>query len=47
MPSAISPWLVDAPSASTSPALTFCPVTTRGFWWMSVPWLERMNFWSS
>ena len=20
---------------------------TSGFWWMSVPWLERMNFWSS
>ena len=44
MPSAISPRSVEEPSASTSPALTFWPALTRGFWWMSVPWLERMYF---
>ena len=24
---------------------TFSPTDTRGRWWISVPWLERMNFW--
>ena len=47
LPSAISPWSVEEPSASTSPAFTFWPVVTSGFWWISVPWLERMNFCSS
>ena len=47
LPSAISPLSVEEPSASTSPALTFWPLRTRGFWWISVPWLERMNFCSS
>ena len=47
LPRAISPWSVAEPSARTSPALTLCPVSTRGLWWMSVPWLERMNFCSS
>ncbi len=47
MPSAISPMSVADPSASTVPALTFSPGPTIGFWWISVPWLERMNFWSS
>ena len=44
LPSAISPESVAEPSASTSPACTVWPVVTRGLWWMSVPWLERMNF---
>ena len=47
LPSAISPLSVEEPSASTSPDLTFWPVFTRGLWWISVPWLERMNFCSS
>src|ERR1039457_4808207 len=47
LPNAISPLSVEEPSASTSPALTFWPVFTRGLWWISVPWLERMNFCSS
>ena len=47
LPSAISPRSVEEPSASTSPALTFWPVVTRGLWWIRVPWLERMNFCSS
>jgi hypothetical protein len=28
-------------------AFDLSPDCTRGFWWISVPWLERMNFWSS
>ncbi len=47
LPSAISPSLVEDPSASTAPASTSSPVAISGFWWMSVPWLERMNFCSS
>ena len=41
MPSASSPMSVEEPSASTSPADTFWPSYTIGFWWMIVPWLER------
>ena len=44
MPSAISPMSLAEPSASTSPAATSVPTLTIGFWWISVPWLERMNF---
>ncbi len=47
LPRAISPLSVAEPSASTWPALTSWPTFTRGFWWISVPWLERMNFCSS
>ncbi len=47
LPSAISPWSVEEPSARTSPALTVSPTFTRGFWWISVPWLERANLCSS
>ena len=47
LPSAISPWSVADPSESRSPSLTVWPVLTVGLWWMSVPWLERMNFCSS
>ena len=43
-PSASSPFDVDEPSASTSLALTRSPSSTIGFWWISVPWFERMNF---
>ena len=39
-----SPWSVDDPSARTAPALTLSPSLTIGFWWISVPWFERMNF---
>ncbi len=35
---------VELPSASTWPAVTFSPSETIGFWWISVPWFERMNF---
>src|SRR5680860_1018340 len=42
-PSASSPLLVDAPSAITAPSTTSSPTSTSGFWWMSVPWLERVN----
>ncbi len=47
LPSAISPASVAEPSASTAPSATSAPTSTIGFWWISVPWLERMNFWSS
>ena len=47
LPSASSPLSVDEPSASTWPFLTFSPTSTSGFWWISVPWFERMYFWSS
>ena len=43
-PSASSPPSVELPSASTSPFFTLSPSVTTGFWWMSVPWFERMNF---
>ena len=43
-PSASSPRSVAAPSASTSPLPIESPSATTGFWWISVPWLERMNF---
>ena len=43
-PSASSPPSVDEPSAMTSPRFTLSPRMTAGFWWMSVPWFERMNF---
>ena len=43
-PSASSPPSVELPSASTSPFFTRSPSRTTGFWWMSVPWFERMNF---
>ena len=42
-PSASSPRSVEEPSARTSPFCTLSPSFTTGFWWMSVPWLERMN----
>ena len=42
-PRASSPLSVDEPSASTAPVATLSPGNTSGFWWMSVPWLERMN----
>ena len=42
-PSASSPMSVELPSASTCSALTRSPRPTIGFWWISVPWLERMN----
>ena len=41
MPSASSPMSVEEPSAITSPAVTFWPSYTIGFWWMIVPWFER------
>ena len=44
LPRAISPLSEAEPSASTSPALTVWPLLISGFWWISVPWLERMNF---
>ena len=44
MPSAISPSEVEEPSARTSPTFAVSPTRARGFWWMSVPWLDRMNF---
>ena len=47
LPSAISPLSVEEPSARTSPSATSWPAFTSGFWWISVPWLERMNFCSS
>ena len=47
LPSAISPPAVEEPSASASPALTFWPTERSGIWWMIVPWLERMNLFSS
>ena len=47
LPSAISPLSELEPSASSSPAATCWPTFTNGFWWISVPWLERMNFCSS
>src|SRR5438067_2028569 len=43
-PSASSPRSVELPSASTWPVFTFSPRPTIGFWWISVPWFERMNF---
>ena len=43
-PSASSPPSVDDPSASTAPFTTLSPSFTIGFWWISVPWFERMNF---
>ncbi len=43
-PSASSPWSVELPSASTCSARTRSPRPTIGFWWISVPWFERMNF---
>ena len=43
-PSASSPPSVDEPSASTVPFATLSPSFTTGFWWISVPWFERMNF---
>jgi hypothetical protein len=43
-PSASSPWSVDDPSASTCPSFTLSPRPTIGFWWIRVPWFERMNF---
>ena len=46
LPSASSPLRVEEPSASASPALTLSPTETSGFWWMIVPWLERMYLWS-
>ena len=44
LPSASSPPSVEEPSASTSPLATLSPSFTTGFWWISVPWFERMNF---
>ena len=44
LPSASSPPPVEEPSASSAPLATFSPGVTRGFWWMRVPWFERMNF---
>ena len=38
-----SPSLVAGPSAITSPAATFCPRETIGFWLMHVFWFERRN----
>ena len=35
--------MVELPSASTCSAFTFSPRPTIGFWWVSVPWFERMN----
>ena len=43
-PSASSPSRVDDPSASTWSFFTRSPRPTIGFWWMSVPWFDRMNF---
>ena len=47
LPRAISPPSVEEPSASTSPSLTLSPAEIVGVWWMIVPWLERMNLFSS
>ena len=43
-PSASWPCSVPAPSASTSPAFTFCPSWTSGRWLMAVSWLVRQYF---
>ena len=43
-PSASSPMSVELPSASTCSARTLSPRRTIGFWWIRVPWFERMNF---
>jgi hypothetical protein len=40
-PRANSPISVDEPSAMTSPALTWSPSRTIGFWLMQVFWFER------
>jgi hypothetical protein len=47
LPRASSPWSVELPSASTSPGESTWPLRTIGFWWISVPWLERVNLCSS
>ena len=47
LPRASSPLSVELPSASTSPDSIGWPLRTIGFWWMSVPWFERVNLWSS
>ena len=44
LPRASSPLSVELPSASTWPFLTLSPGSTSGFWWISVPWFERMYF---
>ena len=46
-PSAISPLSVEGPSAMISPALTFWPRFTMGFWLKHVWLFERMNLRSS
>src|SRR5438874_1439288 len=43
LPRARSPWCVDGPSASASPVRTFWPPSTRDFWLMHVPWLDRRH----
>ena len=43
LPSAISPLSVEGPSAITSPALTFSPFTTIGFWFIHVPPFVLLN----
>ena len=40
-PKAKYPPSVDAPSAKTSPFLTFCPFLTNGFWVTPVNWFVR------
>ena len=43
LPSEISPFEVEGPSAMISPFLTFSPIETMGFWLIQVDWLERRN----
>ena len=43
-PSASWPISVAAPSASTSPGLTFWPCRTSGRWLIAVSWLVRQYF---
>src|SRR3989338_6767415 len=47
LPNASLPWLIAAPSASTSPFLIFSPFSTIGFWWKQEYWLVLTNVWSS
>ena len=43
LPRAISPLLVDAPSAKMSPFSTLSPTNTIGRWFIQLPWLLRAN----
>ena len=44
LPSDISPFLVEGPSAIRSPSFTFSPFTTTGLWLIHVPPFVLLNF---